>query len=150
MQVYRISQTRYADDVSGEGARLFGGRWNLPLIPCLYTSESRALALLEFSVNINVYEIRRALSIVTYEVDDGAILELSIPELPGNWKDNLVPKQTQELGTRLLLNPDIPIIKVPSVVVNEEYNYLINPSGNSGIKILDIKDFVYDIRVKLK
>lgn len=150
MQVFRISQTRYAEDVSGEGARLFGGRWNLPLIPCLYTSGSRALALLEFSANVNIYEIRRALSMVTYEIGEKGIHELKIPALPGNWKDNLVPRETQELGSRLLMNPATSVISVPSVIVPEEFNYLVNPGSDSGIKIMDIRDYVYDVRVKLR
>lgn len=150
MLVYRISQTRYAEDTSGEGARLFGGRWNLPMVSCLYTSESRALALLEFSVNVNIYDIRRALSFITYEIEDEKIHVISIPELPGNWKDNIAPRQTQEFGTRLLIRKNVPIIKIPSVVIPQEHNYLINPLYYSGLKIVEIADYAYDVRVKLK
>ena len=54
MIVYRLSRTRWADDLTGEGSRLHGGRWNHPGTPCIYTSESRALAILEYTVNVNV------------------------------------------------------------------------------------------------
>ena len=43
MQVYRIAQKAFINDLSGEGARLFGGRWNRRGIPLLYTAESRSL-----------------------------------------------------------------------------------------------------------
>lgn len=150
MQVYRISQTRFANDITGEGARLFGGRWNLPLVSCLYTSENRALALLEYSVNVNVAEIPGALSFITYEIDENVVYDVSIEDLPGNWKDYLIPRQTQEFGTSLLLKKKYPIIKIPSIIIPEESNYLINPLYYSDLKILEIKDHIYDIRVKTK
>lgn len=150
MLVHRISQTRYAEDILGEGARLFGGRWNLPMVSCLYTAESRALALLEYSVNVNIYDIRRALSFITYEIDASKVHDVPIHELPGNWKDSTVPKQTQEFGTRLFLHQKVPILKIPSVVIPEEYNYIINPLYYSGLRIVEIRDYAYDIRLKLK
>ena len=63
MVVYRLGGTKYATDLTGEGARLFGGRWNNEGTPCIYTSQSRALAILEYTVNINIDDIPRALSI---------------------------------------------------------------------------------------
>ncbi|MEJ0082357.1 MAG: RES family NAD+ phosphorylase [Puia sp.] len=59
MIVYRICKTMYAKDLNGAGARKYGGRWNQPGFECLYTSESRALALLEFTVNANINDIPR-------------------------------------------------------------------------------------------
>ncbi|MBK7637232.1 MAG: RES family NAD+ phosphorylase [Saprospiraceae bacterium] len=53
MEVYRICRSKYSNDLSGEGAKLYGGRWNRPGIAALYTSESRALALLELIVHFN-------------------------------------------------------------------------------------------------
>lgn len=150
MLVYRISQTRYADDLSGEGARLFGGRWNLPLTACLYTSESRALALLEYSVNISLFDIRRALSIITIKVNEKSVREVRVHELPGNWNENMIPQHTQEFGTRLLLEKKYPVIKIPSVVIPGEYNYLINPLSNPDVKIMEKVDYAYDLRIKIK
>src|SRR6186713_2520811 len=102
MIVYRISKTRYANELSGEGARLNGGRWNNKLIPCIYTSESRALALLEYTVNVNIDEIPRALSFVLIEIPGKNILELTEKALPGNWKQSPAPTSTKQFGTRLL------------------------------------------------
>jgi len=150
MLVYRISQTKYAEDLTGEGARLFGGRWNRPMTPCLYSSESRALAMLEYSVNVSVYEIRRALSFITLEINEKRIHEVKIHELPGNWTDSIISQHTQDFGDYMLRVKKLEIVKIPSVVIHDEYNYLINPLYCKEIKIVEIKDYSYDLRVKMK
>ena len=86
MIVYRISSSKYADDLTGEGARLHGGRWNHKLTPCLYTAATRALAILEYSVNVNIDDIPRALSITSIEIPDTGMLILKQAQLPGNWQ----------------------------------------------------------------
>lgn len=151
MIVYRIGKTKHANDLTGEGARLFGGRWNHKLNPCIYTSESRALAVLEFTVNINIEEIPRALSIATIEIPTKAIQEITEAQLPGNWKQIPAPSSTKDFGTDLLRKSKSPIFKIPSSVICEEYNYILNPlhPESSHFKIIDIKDFIYDVRIKL-
>lgn len=151
MFVYRISSRKYAEDITGEGARLFGGRWNNKLVPCLYTSESRALAVLEYTVNIGIDEIPRALCIITYYIDEKVVFHVSTSDLPGNWKQSPVPKQTQNFGSALLLNSEIQVISIPSVVIPDEFNFLISPMNYKGkLKVHSIEDYVYDIRVKLR
>ena len=86
MVVYRVGKTKYANDLKGEGARLFGGRWNNKMVGCLYTSESRALAVLEYTVNVNIDDIPRALSITVIGIPDSPIKILSEADLPGDWK----------------------------------------------------------------
>ncbi|MBS1663807.1 MAG: RES family NAD+ phosphorylase [Bacteroidetes bacterium] len=150
MIVYRIGRTRHAKDLSGEGARLFGGRWNQKGVPCLYASESRALALLEYTVNVNQDDIPRALSIITLELPDTSIREVAVTELPGDWSQAPAPASAKAFGTRLLQAAEHLIIKLPSAVIPAEFNYLINPlhADINTIKITDLRDFVYDIRIK--
>jgi RES domain-containing protein len=151
MIVYRIGKTRHAKDLSGEGARLFGGRWNHKLTPCIYTSESRALALLEFTVNINIEEIPRALTIATIDIPTHAIQLITEEQLPGNWKMVPVPSSTKDFGTQLLKSSENSVFKIPSSVMSEEYNYILNPlhPDSKHFKIIDLRDFVYDVRIKL-
>lgn len=150
MVVYRLARTKYAKDLSGEGARLFGGRWNHPLTPCLYTSASRALAVLEYTVNVNIDDIPRALSLVTIEIPE-TFLELAVTDLPGNWREAPAPAATKDFGTALLKENAFPVLKVPSTIIPEEYNYLINPLHAQGAscEILDVRDFIFDIRIKV-
>ena len=151
MIVYRIGKTRYAKDLSGEGARLNGGRWNHKLTACIYTSESRALALLEYTVNINIEDIPRALSITSIEIPAAQIYELEEAQLPGNWKLAPAPSSTKQYGTQLLKTASKAIIKLPSAIITQEFNYLLNPihNGSKSFKIVEVKDFVYDVRIKL-
>ena len=151
MLVYRIGKTKHADDLSGEGAKIHGGRWNHKSIPCIYTSQSRALSLLEYTVNINVEDIPRALSITTFEIPDEDILMIKEDSLPGNWKQIPIPSSTKDFGTLLLNNKGKLAIKIPSAVMAEEYNYILNPLhfNSEKIKIVEIKDLVYDLRIKM-
>ncbi len=152
MIVFRLGLTKFAANLTGEGARLNGGRWNHKLTPCIYTSESRALALLEYTVNVSIDEIPRALSFTTFEIPDAEIQEVTEEALPGNWKDVPVPSSAKDFGTALLKKGQAPAFKIPSIVITQEYNYILNPlhADSRGFKILDIKDFVFDVRIKLK
>lgn len=150
MKVYRLCRTKYADDLSGEGARLFGGRWNNPGVPCIYTSSTRALAVLEYTGNIAIDAIPRALSIVTIEIPDNQIKSIQLKDLPGNWLLSPVPASTKDFGSQLLQMADAPVIQIPSVVIPEEFNFILNPvySGKHNFRIAEVRDFVYDIRIK--
>lgn len=151
MLVFRIGKTKHANDLSGEGAKINGGRWNHKSVPCLYASESRALSLLEYTVNINVEDIPRALSITTIEIPEDEILIINEAQLPGDWKQIPTPSSTKDFGTHLLRTSQKSIIKIPSSVIAEEFNFILNPNGikSNGFKIAGIKDLVYDIRIKL-
>jgi len=152
MIVYRVGRTKYANDLTGEGARLNGGRWNHKLTPCLYTSESRALSVLEYTVNVNIEDIPRALSLTTIRIPDDNMLELPIAELPGDWSNSPAPASTKDFGTGLLKKLRYPIFKIPSSVLPDEFNYLLNPlhTESSRFSIISVKDFIYDVRIKIR
>ena len=149
MVVYRIGRSRWAYDLSGEGARLNGGRWNQKGIPCVYASASRALALLEYTVNIDVHDIPRLLCLATLEIPDD-YLTFEVHELPGNWTDSPAPSSTREFGTRQLRKGRQPVLCLPSSIIPEEFNFVLNPSHPrfNEIRVLEVRDFVYDIRIK--
>jgi RES domain-containing protein len=151
MVVYRVGKTKHAKDLTGEGAKINGGRWNHKSVPCLYTSESRALSILEYTVNVNVQEIPRALSITTIEISDSEILIINEDALPGNWKSVPAPTSTQDFGSNLLKSSKKAVLRIPSSVIAEEFNYLLNPLhiNSRNFKIKSITDLVYDIRIKL-
>ena len=150
MIVYRVGRTKYAGDLKGDGARLFGGRWNNKMVGCVYTSESRALTLLEYTVNVNIDDIPRTLSITTIEIPDQPIKILKEADLPGDWKHSPAPSSTKDFGSKLLLKNAEPVIRIPSTVIPAEFNYLLNPlhQESKKFKIIDINDFIYDVRIK--
>lgn len=151
MKVYRISTPEYAWDLTGEGARLHGGRWNHKGMACLYTSESRALALVEYSVNVNIADIPLVLSVATIEIPEDNIYEAAIENLPDNWKDNPAPAAAKDFGTQLLKADKHAVIRIPSAVIADEYNYLLNPVllQQTLFRLADVSAFKYDRRIKL-
>lgn len=150
MLLYRVGATKFAGDLTGEGAKINGGRWNHPGISCIYSGVSRALVLLEYSAHVSIHNIKRALSITTFSAPDDAGITLKTADLPGNWKAFPHPKETRDLGSALLTSHASLIIQIPSVIIEEEHIFLINPGHPRAgeIKVLDITDYAYDIRVK--
>jgi|SRR5664279_891011 len=150
MMVYRLAPTRFARDLTGEGARLFGGRWNHPGYACLYTSGSRALAVLEYSVNTGAEHIPPALSIITIDTGTAPIREILESALAPDWKATPAPSYTKDFGSAILKSSKEAIIKIPSAIITSEHNYLLNPAhpGARKFKILEITDFHYDLRIK--
>jgi RES domain-containing protein len=136
--------------MSGTGARLFGGRWNRSGIPCVYTSGSLSLGVLEYAVNNSLYHIPRALSCSVYDIPHTGHKKLKVAALPGDWTSRPVPVSTMDFGSRLLAEKKHLIIAVPSVIIPGEYNFLINPLHQDIIKVrlVGIEDFVFDVRLK--
>jgi RES domain-containing protein len=152
MLLYRIARTKWARVLDGEGASIHGGRWNLRGTPCIYTSESRALAILEYTVNTNLDDIPRSLSIITIDVADHDALRFFTPPismLSGNWSDCPAPSTLKHFGTRLFTK-SYAGLRIPSVIIPKEFNVLLNPVANPAatFRVVDIEDFVYDIRIK--
>jgi RES domain-containing protein len=148
MLVYRIGKTQFIRDLEGVGSKLYGGRWNHEGFSCLYTSENRALAVLEYLVNVSIQFIPRKLSLATFEIDDNHIETISLNTLPKDWYTIPASFTAKNFGTEMLKN-GVPCFKVPSVVIHQEFNYIINPlAGNHFFKQVDVQDFVYDVRLR--
>jgi len=129
MFVYWIARKRYIRDLSGIGARLYGGRWNRKGIGLVYTSESRALALVEFLVNVPFSILPSKLYIATVEIDDQIRpIEIPLGDLPKNWRKFPAPSELAEIGSKWAVSNESVALRVPSAVVPHEFNILLNPS----------------------
>ncbi len=129
MFVYRIAEKKYIRDLSGIGARMYGGRWSRKGIDLVYTSESRALALVEFFVNVSFSTLPSKLCIATVEIDDQIRpIEIPLGDLPKNWRKFPAPLELAEIGSKWAVSNESLALRVPSVVVPHEFNILINPS----------------------
>jgi RES domain-containing protein len=150
MIVYRISKTKYANSFNGEGARIYGGRWNPVGIPCIYTSENRALALLEYSVNVSLADIPKSLSMTTFEIPNSSWIDCPEKELPANWRQAPIPAETMHYGGALLTANKHLVLKIPSTLLPKEFNYIINPLHPDLplIRIIEVEDIIYDMRIK--
>lgn len=150
MIVYRVGKAEYSKDLSGNGARLYGGRWNSVGTACLYSSASRALAVLEYSVNLNILELSKSLVFILIEIPDEEIFEVNIDEIPENWNSYPVNSVTRLFGDNLLKSCKKSIVKIPSVIIPSEFNYLLNPNhiNKSEFKIIESESFIFDNRIK--
>jgi len=129
MELFRITQEKYADDLSGNGARLYGGRWNSGGLFAIYTSSTRALALLETLAHApaKMLDVKNYL-LVTLSVPDSIKPELIEPAgLPAGWDAPDTRPVTKKLGDKFLRGKTGLLLAVPSVLVYEEINYMLNP-----------------------
>ena len=151
MLIYRLGTTVHIRDLTGEGARLNGGRWNHPGTSCIYSSVSRALSLLEYTCHTKKNLIPRDLSFATFDVPDHSIQTFTIGDLPGNWKHWPHAQQPRDFGTQFLNENRFLLYCIPSVVIEEEMNYIINPMHPDAkkIKIVSVKGYTYDLRLKV-
>jgi len=148
MIVYRFSHPRYANDISGNGARLKGGRWNLPGTPVVYTSGSISLGLLEVLANANTLEQLQVIQLIEIEIPDNAAShEIAVGKLKKEWWNDF--EYTQWMGTEIMRSNAPLIIKCPSVVVEQENNFLLNPVHESfkKIKLKARNNFRFDERL---
>ncbi len=151
MRLFRLAEEKFARDLSGEGARLYGGRWNPKGTPMIYTADSVALAALEVLVRLATpkHYIR-----VIYEIPDNASIETVFPaDLPASW---LLPHPNAhliEFGRRWSQDKRSLLLQVPSAVVRGEgWNYLINPLHPEfpAVTIAGSAPFEYDFRLLAK
>src|ERR1700733_4645328 len=133
MVLYRIVNCSYADDLSGMGARLYGGRWNSEGKPAIYLASSRSLAVLEVLVHLPPLMIPDNYCLVEIEVPENSITNILTDDLPGSWKDISPPIVLKQMGDDFLKKKEHLVMKVPSSIVPMEYNYLLNPL-NAGMK----------------
>ena len=151
MEVYRIAQAKYADDLSGNGARLYGGRWNSEGNFALYTSSSRSLALLETLAHTpaKLLQVKEYILITLFLPDLINIIQVDYKKLPAGWDDTEIKLFTQKTGDDFLAAQKGLVLKVPSVSVPEEMNFMINPlhADYKKVKIIHRRRINFDKRI---
>lgn len=148
MIVYRISNTVYSDDISGTGAKLHGARWNSVGMPMLYTTQHISLAVLEMLVNTNFKDYSIALELLYIQFPaNPSTTEIKLSKIKDNWKDDT--SYTKFIGDEFIKQQQSLLLKVPSAVINEEFNFLANPlhTDFKKIKIINTKSFWPDQRL---
>jgi len=148
--VYRIASLRFVRDLSGEGARISGARWNRKGTPVVYTAESRSLAAFECLVDVSLQDLPYGLKIVSIGVPKEITpKEITPDDLPKGWQLDPPPFIVADFGSRWAESKESLLLRVPSVVVPHEYNMLINPlhPDMKSISIIEEEDFVFDERI---
>jgi RES domain-containing protein len=150
VHVYRIAKPQYIYDLTGMGARLYGGRWNPREIGIVYTAESRALATVEYLVHVPLSLVPRDLSTATLHIPDGITSKtIATGDLPANWRDYPAPPALADLGMQWALSRETLLLRVPSAVVEHEWNVLINPlhSDMPEVTIAPVEPYHFDPRL---
>lgn len=150
MIVYRIDRAKRKNELLlGIGAEKIGGRWNEIGTRAVYTSQHISLSYLEVVMHLDITEDLPSDRILVHiEVpDDVAIYELK--KLPKNWNTFPYNSKTQEIFTKFVEDNKYAVLKVPSAIVRDEFNYILNPRhvDFSKIKVVKIQKFTFDSRL---
>ncbi len=150
MIIYRLASGDYIQDLSGTGSKLYGGRWNMVGFHAIYSTENISLAILEILVHIKTYRRPLDYHLLTISVPDSIKpVTISADKLKKNWKDDL--SYSQFMGSEFLKEQQSLVLKVPSAIVEQENNIILNPkhSDASKIKIVSTQLFEFDKRLYL-
>src|SRR6476469_1127769 len=128
MRVWRVARRVYSA-LDGEGARRAGGRWNSPGMPVVYTSSTLSLSVLELLVHTDPDLIPKDLRAFEIDCPGSLTIETLDPTtLPSNWRQMPNHPACRALGDAWLKQRRHALLAVPSALVPEELNYLINPA----------------------
>lgn len=152
MNIYRIGQTKYARDTRGSG---IDGRWNLLGRYVIYFGGSLALSCLEKLVHTPGTSLYTGdFSVTIAEVPDKLpIKEVTVKELvklDPDWNRVINYPITQSIGDAWLQSRETAVLKVPSAIIEMEYNYLVNPAHPdfNKIKLVAVSKFTFDNRLR--
>lgn len=134
---WRITKRRHAGTAfSGTGARRYGGRWNSPGIPVVYTSESQSLAVLEILVHLQAPVLLEKYVLIEVGIDEALINDLDRSRLQRNWRAEPAPVQLRNIGDEWVRNGSSVALRVPSALVPAENNFLLNPAHTDFEKLI--------------
>jgi RES domain-containing protein len=151
MRVWCICHEKWAKTAfDGQGAKIYGGRWNSIGIAVVYTSSSLALAALELLVHLGVKKMPLHYVAISADIPESLTIEkVELSKLPQNWRSDPAPAELAIIGDQWVSSEANAILKVPSAVIDEEWNYLIYPEHPDfdQIQIGLPKPFQFDARL---
>ena len=149
MLTWRICRKGH-QDLDGEGARLNGGRWNSEGVPAVYTSSTIALAALEYLVHVDIEDVPHDLVAMAIEVPDDTGLKTVAPnDLPADWNQAPDHPECTRIGDQWIASGAELLLRVPSAVVPEDWNLLINPAHPRAgeVVVTSVRPFAFDPRL---
>lgn len=150
LSAWRIAKTKYLKDAfDGEGARLYGGRWNSPGNRAVYVAEHASLAVLEVLVHLESSIPLPTYSLIQVSFDEALLKELGADELPPNWRSSPPPVEVQSIGDQWIDEARSAILKIPSAVLPIESVFIMNPRHPDfeSVRISDPIPFSFDKRL---
>ena len=128
MRIWRLTALRYVDTAfSGEGARRVGGRWTPPGYRVVHAASSIALAVLETLVHVDP-SVMPAHRVIPVDIPEAIpVTTVAMADLPDDWRRTPPSLNSRQIGKVWLDAGETALMQVPSVIVPEEPNYLVNP-----------------------
>ena len=148
MLVYRLTKKKYKDNLSGKGAAIRGARWNSVGMEIIYTASSRALAMSEVAVHITYEMMPADYWMIEIDIPDNLLIS-SCETLPDNWNAFPYTDTSKKIGDKFIIDNAYVALRVPSAVVQKEWNILINPlhTDFKKVKTVESEPFVFDRRL---
>ena len=148
MEVFKICHEKYSKSLTASGA---SNRWNKKDEFVIYTASSRSLSTLELIVHRSGINIKHPYKLLVISIKDKTqIKEVNIENLPANWKTIEAYIDLQEIGSQWYNTNETLILRVPSVIITQEFNYIINtkhPLFKKNIVLKSKEDFNWDKRL---
>lgn len=148
MECFRITHAQYTDTLFASGR---AGRWNSEKKQVIYTAASRSLACLENVVHRSGRGLNALFKVMVIYVPDNLYIEtLNANLLPEQWYESVYTSACRQAGDDWLNQQQSSVLKVPSAIIPNEYNYLLNPlhSDFEKIRLIATEDFRFDMRIK--
>lgn len=146
MEVFRITSEKWAGVLISSGR---AARWNSNGVFVTYAGASRALSCLEMLVHLSGEQIKSNFKLTTIEISDDIQIEKVGVFYNDDWTEFENYYQSQEVGDEWAKSLRTAVLRIPSAIIRNEYNYLINPQHTDfqKIKIIEIEDFNFDRRL---
>ncbi len=147
---WRLIKRKYAAHAfDGDGARLYGGRWNSPGLALTYCSATASLAVLEVFANVQRSELLSHYVLLSCSFDESLVITIDVRHLPANWRQSPPPAELTAIGDDWIRSGASAILAVPSAIIEHERNYLINPAHPQfrRIKRSAPEPFTFDLRL---
>lgn len=150
MQVWRLARRAF-QELDGEGARQVGGRWNSEGTAVVYTAATLSLAALEYLVHVDPEDVPDDLVAMRIEMPDEApVQKVAVEDLPRGWSREPDHPACIEIGDRWAAEVQSLALRVPSAVVPEESNILLNPAHPDArrLRVIRVRGFTFDPRLR--
>ncbi|MEQ9098560.1 MAG: RES family NAD+ phosphorylase [Imperialibacter sp.] len=147
MRVFRITLAKFSTSLYASG---FAARWNSKGTFVIYSAESRSLACLENLVHRSGEGLDAGFRVMNIDIpDDLAIDRVVLNDLPVNWKEFSQQVSTRIIGDKWVTNGTAAVLKVPSALILQEFNYILNPNHRefTRIKLISSDKFSFDRRL---
>jgi len=149
MEVFKIARDPYAHKLIASGR---SHRWNLDEQFIIYTASSRSLASIELIVNLNTISptMRYKVMVISVADEERLFTQILQTRLPSSWRSMSAYPQSQSIGSDWYQNKTSLILKVPSAIIPQEYNYLINtnhPDFKKEVTLVRTENYFWDERL---